>query len=144
MNSADSCPCGSNHSFAHCCQPVIEGDSATTAEMLMRSRYTAYVLGLQDYLHQSWHPDTRPSRVSPTDTDWLGLTIIHAGSDCVEFIAGFREHGNIMALHEISRFAKLGEHWRYVDGQCDVSPAGRNTPCPCGSGLKTKRCCGSR
>jgi len=144
MNTADPCPCGSNSSFAHCCQPVIEGDNATSAEILMRSRYSAYVLGCWDYLHHSWHADTRPSRVSPTGTDWLGLTIIHATETSVEFIAGFREHGTIMTLHEISRFAKLGKHWRYVDGQCDISAAGRNTACPCGSGLKTKRCCASR
>jgi len=108
----------------------------------MRSRYSAYVLGYWDYLHRSWHPDTRPSSVSPTSTDWLGLSIIKATSNSVEFIAGFKEGSKIKALHEISRFQQVEGHWRYVDGQCEVSEAGRNTPCPCGSNLKTKRCCG--
>jgi len=143
MKRPERCPCGSKNTFANCCQPVIDGDSANSAEILMRSRYAAYVLGFWDYLHQSWHADTRPACVSPTSTDWLGLTIINATEDSVEFIAGFREHGKIMALHEISRFAQTGKHWRYIDGQCDVSAAGRNTPCPCGSNLKTKRCCGN-
>jgi len=108
----------------------------------MRSRYAAYVRGFWNYLHESWHPDTRPSKVSPTTTDWLGLTIVHATENSVEFIAGFREGSKIMALHEISRFTQMDGHWRYIDGQCDISEAGRNTPCPCGSGDKTKRCCG--
>ncbi len=144
MPGNNPCPCGSGKWLSACCLPIIECDSAATAEALMRSRYTAYVLGRWDYLHQSWHPDTRPSRVSPTDTDWLGLTIVNASTSTVEFIAGFREQGKIMQLHEISRFLQVGNHWRYLDGQCDVSEAGRNTPCPCGSGNKTKRCCGKR
>lgn len=110
----------------------------------MRSRYSAYVLGYREYLQQSWHPETRPFRVSPGSTDWLGLTIIKAGAETVEFTAGFREGRKIMRLHETSRFKKADGHWRYVDGDCEVSEAGRNDPCPCGSGLKTKRCCGKR
>ena len=108
----------------------------------MRSRYTAYVLGYWDYLHTSWHPETRPSKVSPTNTDWLGLTIVRTTADTVEFIAAFREGSKVMALHEISRFAQIAGYWRYIDGACDVSEAGCNSNCPCGSGLKTKRCCG--
>jgi len=142
MQTTEPCSCGSGAPFANCCQPVIDHDDAASAQALMRSRYTAYVRGCWDYLHQSWHPDTRPSHVSPTDTDWLGLSIIKVTDTTVEFIAGFREQGKIMALHEISYFVQVGKHWRYVDGQCEVSEAGRNTVCPCGSGKKTKRCCG--
>ncbi len=87
----------------------------------MRSRYSAYVLGYWDYLHTSWHPDTRPSSVSPTNTVWLGLNIIKASHDTVEFIAGFKEGSKIMLLHEISRFLQVDGHWRYLDGQCDIS-----------------------
>ncbi|GAV19543.1 hypothetical protein MMIC_P0479 [Mariprofundus micogutta] len=136
------CPCGSGDPFASCCQPIIAGSPAPSPEALMRSRYSAYVLGCWDYLRESWHPDTRPSKITPTDTHWLGLSIVNAKADTVEFIAGFKETSKIMALHEISRFAKHDGYWRYVDGDCDVAEAGRNSPCPCGSGLKTKRCCG--
>ncbi|MFQ5344601.1 MAG: YchJ family protein [Mariprofundus sp.] len=142
MHKLDLCPCGSGMMYATCCEPVIKGVVAVGAKALMRSRYTAYALGHWHYLHTSWHPDTRPSKISPTSTDWLGLTIVHATENTVEFIAGFRENGDIMSLHEISRFAQTGGHWRYLDGQCDISKAGRNTPCPCGSGKKTKHCCG--
>ncbi|PJA33312.1 MAG: hypothetical protein CO187_01870 [Zetaproteobacteria bacterium CG_4_9_14_3_um_filter_53_7] len=118
------------------------GAVAPAPEALMRSRYSAYVLGYWDYLRESWHPDTRPSRVSPTATEWLGLTIVKSTADTVEFIAGFRENSKIMQLHETSHFKQVDTHWRYLNGNCDVSEAGRNSPCPCGSGLKTKRCCG--
>ena len=31
---------------------------------MMRSRYSAYVLGLEDYLLRTWHSDTRPPVLS--------------------------------------------------------------------------------
>jgi len=141
MGKIEACPCGSHQNFTDCCQPIIEYDTANDPEALMRSRYSAYVLGYWDYLHTSWHADTRPASVSATSTDWLGLTIIKATANTVEFIAGFKEGSTIMALHEISNFQRLNGHWRYIDGKCNVSEAGRNSPCPCGRGLKTKRCC---
>jgi len=124
MHRTDSCPCGSGNPFSDCCEPIIKGKIAPTAEALMRSRYSAYVLGYWEYLHQSWHPETRPSRVSPSSTDWLGLTIIKAGAETVEFAAGFREGRKVMRLHEASRFKKADGHWRYVDGDCEVSAGG--------------------
>ncbi len=123
MNNTEPCPCGSSHSFANCCEPIIKHDSARSPETLMRSRYTAYVRGYWDYLHSSWHPDTRPSSVSPTFTDWIGLKIINAEHDRVEFTALFREGSTTMVLHEISRFQKVAGHWRYLDGQCDITEA---------------------
>ena len=47
----DKCPCGSELSYAECCEPVIKGEKAAeTAEQLMRSRYSAYVKTEIDYL----------------------------------------------------------------------------------------------
>jgi len=142
MTDTRQCPCGSGQYFIDCCQNIIANDAATSAEALMRSRYSAYVLGYWDYLHTSWHADTRPSSVSPTSTDWLGLTIIKADHDTVEFIAAFKDISKVMVLHETSRFQQINGHWRYVDGECDVSEAARNACCPCGSMRKTKHCCG--
>ena len=46
---AAECPCGGvpqGSSLAECCGPLLEGEEvAASAEALMRSRYTAYVLG---------------------------------------------------------------------------------------------------
>ena len=43
--SEDGCPCGSGAPFGSCCFPFLEGEPAPTALALMRSRYTAFVLG---------------------------------------------------------------------------------------------------
>ena len=37
---------------------------------------------------------------------------------------------------------KPGEHTDPVININNVQKAGRNDPCPCGSGLKYKKCCG--
>ena len=78
MSDLQLCPCGSGAPFCSCCELIIQGGVAPSAEALMRSRYSAYVLGYWDYLRESWYPKTRPSKVSPTSTQWLGLTIIEA------------------------------------------------------------------
>lgn len=91
----------------------------------MRSRYSAYVRGLRDYLLASWHPRTRPAAdaidLDPA-TRWLGLRVLqHAmtGSDTatVEFVARFAlGGGRAQRLHECSRFERVAGRWYYVDG----------------------------
>ena len=59
-----ACHCGAGPSFDACCGPLIRGEErAPSAELLMRSRYSAFVEGDEAYLLATWHPDTRPSRV---------------------------------------------------------------------------------
>jgi len=41
--------------------------------------------------------------------------------------------------HADARLQKLGEAWRQ---EHEKDRAGRNQPCPCGSGRKRKKCCG--
>jgi SEC-C motif-containing protein len=45
--------------YAACCGRHHGGIPAADAESLMRSRYSAYVLGLEDYLLATWHATTR-------------------------------------------------------------------------------------
>jgi SEC-C motif-containing protein len=120
------CPCGSQLGLAQCCGRFIEGtDIAGTAELLMRSRYSAFVLCNQAYLVATWHPDTRPSRVSlDPEQRWLGLSIRATGegaagdeSGTVEFVVRFKLRGKGHRLHELSRFKKIDGHWYYLDGQ---------------------------
>lgn len=79
MDSAKKrgCPCGSGAGYATCCEPLHDGARDTaTAEELMRSRYTAYAMGLADYLFRTWHPRTRPPEVSvDPEVIWSGLDI---------------------------------------------------------------------
>lgn len=118
-----ACPCGSGTSYAGCCKRLHEGVAASDAEQLMRSRYSAYVLQLDDYLLRSWHPDTRPDSLThETGTRWLGLKIIsHTPRDDthaeVQFEARYRVGGgSAVRMRENSRFVKDGEQWLYVDG----------------------------
>jgi SEC-C motif domain protein len=67
---------------------------APTAEALMRSRYSAYVLGLHGYLLDTWHPSTRPAVIDadPPGLRWLGLQVrncveLSTDHSTVEFIA---------------------------------------------------------
>lgn len=98
------------------------------AEALMRSRYSAYVLGLGEYLRDSWHTSTRPPDFNPDEapdarTTWLGLNVkrhLQIGPDTaqVEFIARYRTGGgSAVRLHERSRFLREDGRWFYLDGE---------------------------
>jgi SEC-C motif-containing protein len=157
-----SCPCGSAVPEAGCCGPILDGVPAPTALALMRSRYTAYVRGAIDYLVATHDPSTRRDvdRAAVArwshDTTWLGLEIVaseRGGEDddegIVEFIARGSTKDVPFAQRERSRFRRVDGSWYYVDGKVGAAPAaravspGRNDPCPCGSGMKFKRCHGA-
>ena len=78
----------------------------------MRSRYSAYALGRDEYVMSSWHPSTRPAELAHDGTEWRKLQIVDVSGDVVEFRASFR--GGL--LHERSRFVHEGGRWLYVDG----------------------------
>jgi SEC-C motif-containing protein len=73
------CPCDSGQPYADCCGPwhggLSEGVHAPTPEALMRSRYSAYVLGLIDYLLATWHGSTSPGELELSPVKWLGLEV---------------------------------------------------------------------
>lgn len=89
----------------------------------MRSRYSAYVLGLMSYIHVTWHPSTRPALAELTHDAglrWLGLDVKQTGGDqqqaTVEFVARSKIDGRAHRLHEISRFVREDGRWFYIDG----------------------------
>ncbi len=96
----------------------------------MRSRYSAFVLRLPDYLLATWHASTRPptldlAEAEASQTSWLGLSVkLHHAIDAnhaeVEFVARYRiGGGRASRLHERSRFVCEGGQWFYVDRQID-------------------------
>jgi len=158
----NACPCGSTKSFELCCQPIIAGRPAETAEALMRSRYSAYAVGNVDYLQKTsagealMKFDRADLKRSIQATEWLGLEILDTtdgleGDDVgtVTFKARFRENGKAGTLSERSEFRRIGRAWHYCRGDVNVengqaaSRIGRNDPCPCGSGKKFKKCHGA-
>ncbi len=125
------CPCESGKSYSLCCEPYHQGASTANAEALMRSRYSAYVLDLAQYLLQTWHPDTRPTDLNLNDdlskeiaTKWLGLSIkryeqTSETTAIVEFVARYKIGGQkAQRLHEISQF-QLTDRWYYVSGEIE-------------------------
>ena len=119
------CPCQSGQTFGNCCELYLAGEqSPATAEALMRSRYTAYVMNDEAYLRQSWHPVFRPVSVSAMPGQkWLGLKIrrVEAGgpeddTGVVEFVARCKVDGKGHRLHESSRLVREGDRWLYTDG----------------------------
>lgn len=89
----------------------------------MRSRYTAYVLGLEAYLLDTWHASTRPASLDlavDAALKWQGLTIMTAWQKAdqggVEFVARYKVNGRAEKLHEASRFVLENDRWYYLDG----------------------------
>lgn len=123
----ERCPCGGG-AYATCCGPVHAGAPAATAEALMRSRYSAFALGLEPHLLATWSRATRPPAVGlDPAARWRGLQIVdtaRGGPDdatgVVEFRAASRDAGGASVLHERSRFTREDGRWVYVDG--DVLP----------------------
>jgi len=119
-----ACPCGGGL-YLDCCGPIHAGAlAAPTAERLMRSRFSAFALGLLYYLRRSWHPDTRPASLElDDDIVWRRLQIVDTragGVDDaegeVEFRASFRGPAGVGLMHERSRFTRVDGLWVYVNG----------------------------
>ena len=127
--ASNACPCGAGATYLECCRPLHQQQRlATTAEELMRSRYSAYALRLDDHVFHTWHPRTRPVDVTTSPAlRWQGLDVVatrDGGCDddrgTVEFVARWVADGQKGVMHERSRFEKRAGRWFYVDGD-DVS-----------------------
>lgn len=121
------CPCHSGEKYKKCCQPYHRGSLPSNAQKLMRSRYSAFALGLADYIMATTHPNNsdftddieqwKQSVLSFSEnTRFLGLTI-------TEFIDGeylafvtFEAKLDNGLLKEKSRFLKEDGRWLYESG----------------------------
>ena len=124
-NESDSCLCGQERPYTQCCGPFIAGNlPAPTAQLLMRSRYSAFVECNEAYLLATWHSQTRPSKVRfDSSQRWLGLAIKStlSGGEAddegeVEFVARYKIAGKGYRLRERSRFKKVQGRWYYLEG----------------------------
>lgn len=160
-NKETSCLCGSEIKYSLCCELFHNKESTpTTAEALMRSRFTAYANKNEAYLLETWSKSKRPEKIdfSKEEAIWTKLDIVKTkkgtkkdSKGIVEFKAYYTLEDEPYVMNEISRFIKTKTtgHWRYYDGIVkSVAKAnqqtnqGKNAPCSCGSGKKFKRCCG--
>ena len=90
----------------------------------MRSRYSAFALGLEAYLLATWAASARPADLAlDADTRWRRLQIVDTArggpeddTGVVEFRAAFRSPDGAGLLHERSRFVREHGRWVYLDG----------------------------
>ncbi len=156
--SSFSCYCGSGKNFHLCCEPLICGQAiAQNPQQLMRSRYSAYCHHRNNphcyqYILQTYHSKVR-SEHSLADianfagaVHFVGLNIIDDTSlsaHQVHFVASYLVGDKLELLDEISDFELEQGRWMYCNGLLTEHPViklSRNDPCPCGSGLKFKKC----
>ena len=125
------CPCNPTQLYKNCCKKAhTDIRTVETAEELMRSRYSAFVLANIDYLQKSHYSKTRPSKREKKEIEdwtnsvhWVKLAIVDTidglktdTKGVVEFKAFFMEDKQVIILHEKSNFCKENGHWVYVDG----------------------------
>jgi SEC-C motif-containing protein len=122
--TTERCPCLSGNPYDECCGPLHDGAPAPTAERLMRSRFSAFALGLPGYLLDSWHPSTRPASLDlDPEQRWTRLDILATrsggpfdSSGTVAFRAWWRSATERGTLEETSEFVRESGRWYYVDG----------------------------
>jgi SEC-C motif domain protein len=156
MEQNTHCHCGNQIPFDQCCQPFIEEKSLPeTAEQLLRSRYSAYVIKNSDYVAKT---DVQPNLKSIED--WMRASqftelrvgeIRGGGKDdsqgTIVFEADYTANEHKHLHRETSQFEKRDGRWMFLYGKQNPTRAektpGRNDPCMCGSNKKYKKCCGA-
>ncbi|MDP3711392.1 MAG: YchJ family metal-binding protein [Mycobacteriales bacterium] len=117
------CPCGLPALLDDCCGRVHGGAPAPTAELLMRSRYSAFAVADAAYLLRSWHPSTRPRSLElDPGQEWQRLIVLECTrgglldvEGTVSFVARYELHGTPGAVRETSRFSRHDGRWVYLD-----------------------------
>ena len=123
-------PCSSQKKFSECCQPILEGIPAETAEQLMRARYTAYSQLNLEFIEKTHDPktlkktDMAANKEWAENTTWLGLEILSTErgqavdqSGRVEFRAKYQSEKYENFHHEISEFNRRNGTWYFTSGK---------------------------
>jgi SEC-C motif-containing protein len=118
-----NCPCGSEKPYSECCEVFISGAKVpSTAEELMRSRYSAYHQRNFEYIMRTMKSpaadlfDIEDAKKSSDTIRWTRLEVIKSTYDTVEFRAHYRIGSEHAEMHEKSRFEFENGKWYYVDG----------------------------
>jgi SEC-C motif-containing protein len=123
-----TCYCGNKKTYTECCEVFhLNKGNTETAQQLMRSRYSAFVLANGDYLMQTHHCVTRPIKDKKAtvkwaeSVEWIKLEVLETinglendKEGTVTFNAYFYENGNIEVIHEKSAFVKENNQWFYL------------------------------
>jgi len=126
MVDTSKCPCGNDKHYKDCCEKFHQGEaSPETAEILMRSRFSAYVKKNKNYLLETWHSSSRPKPEElefegPMGFRWTHLTVVKTeeGKESddkgkVEFVAHYKVGPKAGQMQEDSNFVKENGKWYY-------------------------------
>lgn len=124
LESGNTCYCGNNRSFEDCCGPFLSGAGfPSTAEELMRSRYSAYVTKNVPYIIETTSPAFRkyynPKSILEwaANSTWISLEILSSSGNRVKFVANYLDETGQLTRHiEDSRFEKIAGRWYFMDG----------------------------
>lgn len=126
------CPCFSDKEYDVCCKPFHQGSIPENALLLMRSRYSAYVLNIPEYIIETTHP------ASPQYSDnkfWWKKNITQFARNSsfqnlkildfkeksslavITFTAYMSQDGHDATFTEKSYFEKNKNRWLYRGGQ---------------------------
>jgi SEC-C motif-containing protein len=125
------CPCASRLKYKKCCQKYHKGTLPANAELLMRSRYSAYALDMAEYIMKTTHPDNCDYTEEKerwkeeilsfcNHTTFLGLSISAFTDGEEEAFVTFEASLSSGILKEKSRFLKVDGRWLYIDGDISV------------------------
>lgn len=128
----DPCPCHSGQKYKKCCRPLHSGQKIDDPVRLMRSRYSAYVMGNIDYIIATMHPESQHLQGNQAEwraglhyfaenTDFVGLEILDSerslddlDTGWVTFHAILKNDGEDTSYVERSLFKKLDGRWLYL------------------------------
>lgn len=127
--ASEPCPCGSGAPFEACCGPYLAGRiRPDSADLLMRSRYTAYVRQEIGYLKDTLWPKFQPrfdfaaTAAWAAENHWAGLTVLDSKNGgagdrdgTVLFEARYLAGGTLHTHRELSLFRKKAGRWFYVE-----------------------------
>jgi SEC-C motif-containing protein len=120
------CFCHSGLNYSECCEPFHKKIKLpNTPKELMRSRYSAYALGLADYIIDTTHPESplfekniekwnRSILEFSNSTRFIGLDIENESDNKVTFFAILNTLGKDTSFRERSLFKKEDGKWLYV------------------------------
>ena len=151
QQTIQKCPCSPKNDYQDCCSPFHLGQFAPTVALLMRSRYSAFVLGgLGEYLLNTWLSSQREAYTAQEldkPQNYIQLQVLKSNEEGdlgeVEFKAYYLDQGLLKILHEKSAFVRENGRWVYVNGQIFKTIPKTITSqesCPCGSGKRFKQC----
>ena len=127
------CPCRSGKEYEECCKPYHTGlISPPSALLLMRSRYSAYALGLAKYIIETTHPQHPEAQKNhwqwreeilafSRGTEFLDLDVLSSeefdDTAFVTFSVSLKQGDKEVSFTEKSRFEKSEGLWLYKEAE---------------------------